>query len=99
MNPIVLAPTSLSTSPPLEYVEAAARAGYDGIGIRLFRSPGITYAFHPVAGNATLMRDVKSAIAASGMAVYDLQPDGALRGVWMLGDGTKSGTETLTPAK
>ena len=36
---------------------------------------------------------------ASGMAVYDLQPDGSLRGVWILGEGAKSGTETLTPAK
>ena len=36
---------------------------------------------------------------ATGMAVYDLQPDGVLRGVWTLADGAKSGTETLTPAK
>ena len=55
MNKIALAPTTLPHSPPLEYIDAAVRAGYDGIGIRLFRSPGITYAFHPVAGNPTLM--------------------------------------------
>ncbi len=34
---------------------------------------------------------------ASGLAVYDLQPDGSLRGVWTLGE--KTGTEILTPAK
>ena len=55
MHKIALAPTTLPNSPPLEYIDAAARAGYDGIGIRLFRSPGITYAFHSVAGNALLM--------------------------------------------
>ncbi len=72
MNKIALAPTSLSNTPPLEYVDAAARAGYDGIGIRLFRSPGIEYAFFPVTDNPSLMRDVKSAVVASGMEVIDI---------------------------
>jgi len=35
----------------------------------------------------------------SGMAVYDLQPDGTLRGVWSLGDNRRTGTENLIPAK
>jgi sugar phosphate isomerase/epimerase len=86
MNKIVLAPTSLPNSPPLEYVDAAVTAGYDGIGIRLFRSPGITYAFHPVAGDPTLMREVKAAIDASGLDVYDvlsyyMQPETDLDGM------------------
>jgi sugar phosphate isomerase/epimerase len=72
MNKIALAPTTLPNSPPLEYIDAAVRAGYDGIGIRLFRSPGITYAFHPVTGNSTLMRDVKSAIASADLEVFDV---------------------------
>jgi len=72
MNPIVLAPTSLASTAPLEYIDAAVRAGYDGIGIRLFRSPGITYAFYPVAGDAALTKEVKSAISAAGMPVYDI---------------------------
>ena len=72
MHKIALAPTTLPNSPPLEYIDAAVRAGYDGIGIRLFRSPGITYAFHPVAGNLTLMREVKSAIASAGLEVFDV---------------------------
>ena len=36
---------------------------------------------------------------AQGIAVYDLQPDGTLRGVWTLGAGAHTGTETLIPAK
>jgi sugar phosphate isomerase/epimerase len=80
MHKIALAPTTLPNSPPLEYIDAAVRAGYDGIGIRLFRSPGITYAFHPVTGNPTLMREVKSAIASADIEGLDvlsfyLQPD------------------------
>jgi sugar phosphate isomerase/epimerase len=72
MNPIVLAPTSLSTAPPLEFIDAAAKAGYDGIGLRVYRSPGINYAFHPIAGDARLTAEVKSAIADSGMKLYDV---------------------------
>jgi sugar phosphate isomerase/epimerase len=72
MNKIALAPTTLPNSPPLEYIDAAVRAGYDGIGIRLFRSPGVTYAFHPVAGNPSHMREVKSAIASAGLEVLDV---------------------------
>ena len=80
MHKIALAPTTLPNSPPLEYIDAAVQAGYDGIGIRLFRSPGITYAFHPVTGDPTLMRQVKHAITSAGLEVLDvlsfyLQPD------------------------
>lgn len=80
MHTIALAPTTLPNAPPLEYIDAASSAGYDSIGIRLFRSPGITYAFHPVAGNPSLMRQVKSAIASAGLQVLDvlsfyLQPE------------------------
>jgi sugar phosphate isomerase/epimerase len=80
MYTIALAPTTLPNAPSLEYIDAAVRAGYDGIGIRLFRSPGITYAFHPVVDNPPLRRDVKRAIANAGLEVLDilsfyLQPD------------------------
>jgi sugar phosphate isomerase/epimerase len=72
MNPIVLAPTSLSNAEPLEFIDAASKAGYDGIGLRVFRSPGITYAFHPIAGDAKLTAEVKSALKDSGMKLYDV---------------------------
>jgi sugar phosphate isomerase/epimerase len=72
MHKIALAPTTLPNSPPLEYIDAAIQAGYDGIGIRLFRSPGITYAFHPVTGNPPLMRAVKEAITRAGLDVLDV---------------------------
>jgi hypothetical protein len=34
-----------------------------------------------------------------GLVVYELQPDGALRGVWTVADQPGAGTEILTPAK
>jgi hypothetical protein len=34
-----------------------------------------------------------------GLVLYQLQPDGALKGVWTVADQPGAGTETLTPAK
>jgi hypothetical protein len=34
-----------------------------------------------------------------GLVVYEMQPDGALKGVWTLADQPGAGTEILTPAK
>jgi hypothetical protein len=33
-----------------------------------------------------------------GLVVYELQPDGSLKGVWTIADKPGAGTETLTPA-
>jgi len=78
MNRLILAPTTLPETAPVEYIEAAGAAGYDGIGLRLHRSPGLP--FHPVVGNAPLIRDMKQALVATGLPVFDifscyLEPD------------------------
>jgi len=72
MNKIALAPTSLPNSPPLEYIDATRKAGYEAIGLRVFRSPGITYPFYPIVDDPALARDVKKAIVDSGMEVVDV---------------------------
>lgn len=79
---LFLAPTSLADAAPLELVAAAAAAGYDGIGLRLNASPGLP--FHPVLGNAPLVRELRRALGDSGLAVLDLysfylQPDTDIR--------------------
>ena len=69
-NPIVLAPTTLSQTPPLEYIRIAQEAGYDGIGIRLYPSPHM--AFFPVVGDPNLEREVRKAVADTDLKVYDI---------------------------
>ncbi len=70
MYPIVLAPTTLMEAPPLEYIDIAIEAGYDGIGLRLYPSPGMP--FFPVVGDQALMAQVKQRIADAGLEVYDI---------------------------
>ncbi len=78
MHPVLLAPTTLGETPPLEYIDIAAKAGYDGIGLRLYPSPGMT--FFPIVGEERLERDVRQAIEANHLQVFEiftcyLQPD------------------------
>jgi len=78
LNEIIIAPTSLQDTAPIEYIEATIHAGYDGIGLRVHRSPGLP--FFPVVGNTALIREMRSRIADAGLKVYDLysfylQPD------------------------
>jgi sugar phosphate isomerase/epimerase len=73
MNKIALSPNSLIGVPVLEYIDALVKAGYDGIGLRMYASPGVNYesVTQPVTGNAALMRDIKSALDSSGLILYD----------------------------
>jgi sugar phosphate isomerase/epimerase len=67
---LIIAPTTLQDTAQIEYIEATVAAGYDGIGLRVHRSPGLP--FHPVLGNAPLIAEMKSRIADAGLEVFDL---------------------------
>jgi sugar phosphate isomerase/epimerase len=73
MNKIALSPNSLIGVPALEYIDALVKAGYDGIGLRTYASPGVNYesVTQPITGNPVLMRDIKSALDGSGLILYD----------------------------
>jgi sugar phosphate isomerase/epimerase len=77
MNPILLAPTTLPDTPPLEYIAAAATAGYEGLTLRVHPSPGLP--FHPILGNEPLIRDIRRALADTPpvweIGSFYLQPD------------------------
>jgi sugar phosphate isomerase/epimerase len=73
-NKIALSPNSLVGVPALEYIDALVKAGYDGIGLRMYASPGVNYesVTQPIAGNPALMRDIKHALQDSGLILYDI---------------------------
>ncbi|MBV8170078.1 MAG: sugar phosphate isomerase/epimerase [Alphaproteobacteria bacterium] len=70
MNQLALAPTSLADATPLEHVAAAAAAGFDLVGVRLNRSPGLP--FHPVVGNPALVRALERKLDDSGIGVLEI---------------------------
>src|ERR1051326_5519388 len=74
MHKIALSPNSLVGVPALEYIDALVQAGYDGIGLRVYASPGVNYesVTQPIAGNSALMRDIKQALRDSGLILYDI---------------------------
>jgi sugar phosphate isomerase/epimerase len=79
MNPITLCATCLPDTPPLEFIAAAAGAGYDGIGLRLHKSPTFPN-WVDWLHDEPLKREVKRAIVSSGqpmteMLSYRITPD------------------------
>lgn len=79
MNRITLAPTTLPSTPPLEFINAAVSAGYDGLGFRLHKSPAYPN-WVDWLGDEPLKREVKRALAASGQEMveslsYYIAPD------------------------
>ena len=74
-----MAPTTLPSTPPLEFIRAAVSAGFEGLGLRLHKSPAYPN-WVDWLGDAALKREVKAALADSGQAMveslsYYLLPD------------------------
>ena len=79
MRRITLAPTTLPETPPLEFIQAAVGAGFEGLGFRLHKSPAYPN-WRDWLGDAALRRDVKSALSDAGQEMveslsYYLLPD------------------------
>ncbi len=72
MNKLINSPQNNGKTEPLAYIDATIKAGFDGIGIRTYRTPTRTYNFNPIVGNKDLERDVKHALKDSGLEMYDL---------------------------
>lgn len=70
MTKLALAPTTLPEAYPLDYVRAAAEAGYDAVGLRLNKSPGLP--FHPIVGDAPLIREIRRIIEDAGLRVLEI---------------------------
>jgi sugar phosphate isomerase/epimerase len=70
LNRITLAPTTLPSTPPLEFISAAVAAGYQGLGFRLHKSPAYPD-WHDWLGDDALKRQVKAALADSGQEMVE----------------------------
>jgi sugar phosphate isomerase/epimerase len=60
----------IADAKPLDYVKAARDAGYNGVGLRLQKSP--QFPIDPIVGDASLIRDIKSVLSDAGMEVLDI---------------------------
>jgi sugar phosphate isomerase/epimerase len=72
MNPITLSAPTLSYAKPLDFIDVASAAGFDGVGLRLSRSSSPELPFHPVVGNTALIADIKRRLADTGLRFLDI---------------------------
>lgn len=70
MNRVTMAPTTLPDAPPLESIRAAQTAGFQGLGLRLHKSPAYPN-WSDWLGDAALKRDVKQRLADTGQEMVE----------------------------
>lgn len=68
--PLSLAYLTVQGCPPVEHVRTAAAAGYDAAGLRLIAPHGLDLA-HPIVGNASLIREIRSVASDLGISFLD----------------------------
>lgn len=82
---VSLSPLSTITVPPPRFIENAAYAGFNAVGVRVAQTAQ-DRGFQLTAGSS-LLRDTKSALADNGMQVLDVEVvklhPGSSRGDWM----------------
>jgi hypothetical protein len=79
LTKLTIMAASLPTAPPLEHIEASSIAGFDDLGLRVYRSPAFPD-WQNWLDDEPLKRDVKRALMASGQEMneilsYYLLPD------------------------
>ncbi|MCA0044911.1 sugar phosphate isomerase/epimerase family protein [Celeribacter litoreus] len=94
--------TAIDLAPPA-FIEASARAGFDGVGLRLLKvtdtSPG-----YPLYNDPAMLRATKAAMAATGVGVGDIEflkltPEISVKEYeWMLDTGAELGAKHLITA-
>lgn len=65
-----MAPGMLMDVEPLAFLRVARDAGFDGVGLRLQKSPHLP--IFPVVGDAALIRDLKRVLTDSGLELLDI---------------------------
>jgi sugar phosphate isomerase/epimerase len=72
VNPLTLAAPALANATPLELVNAAAAAGFAGVGLRIAPSRVRDQPFHPVVGQPPLIADIRRRLADGPLQVLEL---------------------------
>ncbi len=72
MNLLPLAATSLPEAGPVEVLDAAAAAGFAGVGLRINWPPSRAHLAPPLGGDVRLLAELKRRLAATGLQVLDL---------------------------
>ena len=70
MRKYYISPVMIADAKPLDYVKAARNAGYDGVGLRLQKSP--QFPIDPIVGDVPLIRDIRAFLSDAGMSVLDI---------------------------
>ncbi|AJE44874.1 sugar phosphate isomerase/epimerase family protein [Celeribacter indicus] len=89
--------------PPPAFIEAAARAGFDGVGLRLLRVTETTPGY-PLRDDPAMLRATKAAMAATGIGVGDIEflkvtPETRVADCdWLLDMGAELGAHHLITA-
>jgi len=71
MNRLSLAQLTVNDACGPALIEAAAAAGFDAVGLRVISPAGVVQ-HPPIAGNETRLREVEASLAATGLAVLDV---------------------------
>ena len=71
MNRLSLAQLTINDACGPALIEAAAAAGFDAVGLRVISPAGVVQ-HPPIAGNEALLREVEKSLAATGLAVLDV---------------------------
>lgn len=72
VRPLAVAHLTALETPPVEWVRLAAKAGFDGVGLRLHPATPGGVAYPIVAGSAA-QRELRDTLAGIGVAVLDVE--------------------------
>ena len=71
MNPLSLAQLTINDACGPDLIEAAAKAGFDAVGLRVISPAGVVQ--HPtIAGDEAKLREVERSLSATGLNVLDV---------------------------
>lgn len=72
MHRLYLTQNSIPTATPLEVIEIAARAGFDGVSLRFIPVVGMDMPFFPIVGHRKMIGDIKSALSRTGLRLFEI---------------------------